>query len=431
MHSTGSEFRSTEDKMHQVSFNDQNYYVYRQDGRNMMETVGPIGLIAETGSEEFAQKVNEHLYNIRMRYVEENPEFLQYSPGFIRQNYIIRSESTRFKNGEGKATLHNSVRGHDIYIISDVLNYSETFNYFGEQVPLAPDDHFTNVIRLTLAASNKPRRINVILPFLYEGRQDIRLNRESLDCAFALKELNSLGVESIITFDPHDSRVENALPKAGLENIPATYQLLEALISDDNKIPFDDNSRVMVVSPDETGMKRAMYYASVMGLPLGTFYLQRDPDVVVEARNPVTAMHFLGDDPEGRDIIFVDDMIVSGEALLRTAKLLKEKYKVRRIFAVTSFAIFTDGVEALNEAYEEGLIEKLYATNLNYHSPEVLAAPWFKNVDMSEYVAQLIDALNHHASISGLLDQTEMINQLLQQRRDERRMLSQMELDEL
>lgn len=397
----------------------------------MMETNGPIGLIASQGTEEFAEKVNGHLYDIRMKYLEENPEYFRMSPGFIREDYIIGSECTRFTNGEGKATLHDSVRGHDIYILCDVLNYSETYTHFGSETPLAPDDHFTNVIRLTLAASNKPRRINVIFPFLYEGRQDIRQNRESLDCAFALKELNRMNVESIITFDPHDSRVENALPQAGLENIPATYQLLKALISDDNKIPFEDKSKLMVVSPDETGMKRAMYYASVLGLPLGTFYLQRDNERIVDARNPVTSMHFLGDDPAGRDIIFVDDMIVSGAALLRTAKMLKEKYKAKRVFAVTSFAIFTDGIDAVNQAYEEGLIEKIYATNLNYHAPELCQAPWFQEVDMSKYVAQLIDALNHHASISGLLDQTEIINKLLEKRRDERRMQGQMELDDL
>ena len=390
---------------------DKNYYIYNQYGDNLMSPVGPVGIIPLLGSADFTEKVDYYLRQRRTEYQEIKPEIGSLYPGFIRQDYRIRIENFRFSSGEGKAVILDTVRGHDVFIISDVVNFSITYKMFGLTNHMSPDDHYQDLKRIIMANSGRSRRIHVIMPFLYESRQHKRSTRESLDCARMLEELFDLGVDNIITFDAHDDRVANAIPTSGFENIQAAYQIIKALI---NTIPdlHISEGRLMVVSPDEGGITRAMYYASMLGVPLGTFYKRRDYTQVVNGRNPILAHEFLGESVEGMDILVVDDMISSGESILDLARELKAR-KANRIFAAVTFGLFTDGLESFNKAYEQGIIDKVYATNLVYRTPELLAAPWFSDVNMAKFVALLIDAINHDASLSGLMDPTEKIRKLL------------------
>lgn len=390
---------------------DKNYYIYNQYGDNLMAPIGPVGIIPLLGSTSFSESVNHYLCRRRTEYQDIKPEIGDLYPGFIRQDYRIKVTNNRFSSGEGKAVIVDTVRGHDVFIISDVLNFSCTYTMFGVSNHMSPDDHYQDLKRIILANGGRSRRINVIMPFLYESRQHKRMTRESLDCAYMLKELFSLGVDNLITFDAHDDRVANAIPTSGFESIPATYQIIKAMI---NTIPDLNISegRLMVVSPDEGGISRAMYYASMLGVPLGTFYKRRDYTQVVNGRNPIIAHEFLGDSVEGMDILVVDDMISSGESVLDLARELKNR-KANRIFSAVTFALFTDGLDHFHKAYEEGLIDKVFATNLIYRTPELLAAPWFCDVNMAKFVALLIDAINHDASLSTLIDPTEKIRTLL------------------
>lgn len=390
---------------------DRNYYIYKQYGNNPMAPVGPIGLIPLTGSQKFTQLVNDFLLTRRMEYQEASPGDDELYPGFMRQDYRVPVENIRFSSGEGKAMLTNTVRGHDIFIISDVTNYSCTYRMFDIDNHMSPDDHYQDLKRVILAISGKARRINVIMPYLYEGRQHKRNSRESLDCAHMLEELYDLGVKNIITFDAHDERVANAIPTSGFESIPSTYQLIKALVNCTPDLNISDG-KLMVVSPDEGAIGRAMYFASMLGVPLGTFYKRRDYTKVVGGRNPIIAHEFLGESVEGLDILIVDDMISSGESMLDIARELKDR-KANRIFCAVTFGLFTDGLASFNKAYEEGLISKVFATNLTYRSPDLLAAPWFYDVNMSKFVALLVDAINHDASLSVLIDPTEKIRTLL------------------
>jgi len=291
------------------------------------------------------------------------------------------------------------------------MNFSCTYKMHGLINHMSPDDHYQDLKRTILAISGKARRINVIMPFLYESRQHKRNSRESLDCAYMLEELYSLGVENIITFDAHDDRVANAIPTSGFESIPSAYQIIKSLVNTTPDLRICGDT-MMVVSPDEGGISRAMYYASMLGVPLGTFYKRRDYTQVVNGRNPIIAHEFLGDTVEGMDIIVVDDMISSGDSMLDIARELKSR-KANRIFCATTFGLFTDGLEHFNQAYEQGLITKVFATNLIYRRPELLAAPWFQDVNMAKFTALLIDAINHDASLSKLVDPTEKIRNLL------------------
>lgn len=393
--------------------NNSNYYMYNQYGANAMETFGPIGLIALPGSQDLVQRINSSLYHRRLEYLEANPEWLNKHPGFMRSSYIIDTNCVRFSSGEGKATLGSTVRGHDLYLITDFLNHSCTFKQFGKDEPMSPDDHFQDLIRVILAVSGKARRINVIMPYLYESRQSVRRSRESLDCAYMLKELNQLGVENILTFDPHDPAIENALPTRSVESLPVTYQMMKALLHEVPDIKLrGEPGCAMAISSDETGIKRAIFYSSVLNIPLGAFYRQRDFSLSVKGINPIVDYHFLGDSPEGRDILIIDDMIVSGTTFLETARKLKQR-KAGRIFALITFGLFVEGLEELDRAHAEGLFDKMFCTNANYHVPELIDRPWFVNVDMTKYTALLIDAMNHNASISGLIDQRSKINKLL------------------
>jgi ribose-phosphate pyrophosphokinase len=391
---------------------DKNYYIYNQYGSNPMPPVGPIGLIPLIGSTTFTSRVNDNLLRRRTEYLEQLPGVDEMYPGFIRKNYRIEVSNVRFASGEGKAVINSTVRGHDVFIVSDVVNHACTYTMFGIENHMSPDDHYQDLKRVILAISGKARRINVIMPFLYESRQHKRNARESLDCAHMLEELYGLGVENIITFDAHDERVANAIPTSGFESIPAAYQIIKALINSTPDLKINEG-RLMIVSPDEGGISRAMYYASMLGVPLGTFYKRRDYTCVVNGRNPIIAHEFLGESVEGMDILIVDDMISSGESILDLARELKAR-KANRIFAAATFGLFTDGVDQFNAAHHAGIINRVLATNLVYRTPELLSAPWFVDVNMAKFVALLIDAINHDASLSSLIDPTEKIRTLLQ-----------------
>lgn len=390
---------------------DKTYYIYNQYGDNPMPPLGPIGIIPLVGSAPFTGRVNDYLLQRRTEYLKQSTEVADVYPGFIRQDYRVDVDNIRFSSGEGKAVINATTRGHDIFIISDVVNHACTYPMYGYENHMSPDDHYQDLKRVILAISGKARRINVIMPFLYESRQHKRNARESLDCAHMLEELYSLGVVNIITFDAHDERVSNAIPLSGFENIPAAYQILKALIrtAPDLKI---NTGGLMIVSPDEGGIPRAMYYASMLGAPLGTFYKRRDYTTVISGRNPIIAHEFLGDSVEGLDILIVDDMISSGESMLDLAAELKKR-KARRIFMAVTFALFTEGLANFQAAYDRGEFNYVFATNLVYRQPDLLKAPWYVDVNMAKFVALLIDAINHDASLSSLIDPTDKIRKLL------------------
>ncbi len=397
-----------------ITSDDKNYYIYNQYGNNRMAPVGPVGIIPLIGSTEFSGLVNDFLCQRRTEYLETQPDIDDLSPGFFRSDYRVSVSNLRFSSGEGKAVINSTVRGHDVFIITDVLNHSCTYKMFGFENHMSPDDHYQDLKRVILAISGKARRINVFMPFLYESRQHKRNTRESLDCAQMLSELYELGVHNIITFDAHDDRVANAVPIGGFENIPAVYQIIKALIRTTKDLNFEEG-KMMVVSPDEGGIQRAMYYASMLGVPLGTFYKRRDYTQVINGRNPIIAHEFLGDTVEGMDILIVDDMISSGDSMIDIARELKSR-KANRIFCATTFGLFTDGLDHFQKAYEAGIITRVFATNLIYRRPELLAAEWFVDVNMAKFVALLIDAINHDASLSVLMDPTEKIKKLLESR---------------
>ncbi len=395
-----------------ISGSDQNYFTYDQYGANPMQPVGPIGIVPLKGSADFATLVNHQLAIRRREYLDCAPELVREHPGFVRDDYRIPVDTIRFSSGEGKASFMQTVRGHDLFILVDVMNYSCTFRMFGHDVNMGPDDHYQDLKRVILAASGKARRINIIMPFLYESRQDLRSTRESLDCSAMLNELASLGVHNIITFDAHDSRVSNAIPLSGFEDMKPTYQILKAMLNHIRDLGIFDN-RLTVVSPDESGISRAMYYASMLGVPLGTFYRKMDYEGKTEGSIPVIAYEYLGDSVEGKNIILVDDMIVTGDSILDVACELRSR-KAGHIYIVSTYGLFTEGLDRFAQAYEKGVFDLVFATNLIYRRPELLAAPWFVDVDMSKYVSLIVDALNHDASLSRLMDPTEKIRLLLE-----------------
>lgn len=373
--------------------------------------VGELSIVGMKGCEELCGKVDAYLTQWRAARHGEiggDADFI----GYIRDSYLLKANCPRFGSGEAKGTILESARGHDIFIICDVFNYGVTFDMYGMKVPMSPDDHFQDVKRIIAAIGGKARRLTVIMPMLYEGRQHKRSTRESLDCALALQELVNMGVENIITFDAHDARVQNAIPLKGFENVQPTYQFVKALV---NNIPDLDLSNLMIVSPDEGGMGRCMYYSSVLGVDLGMFYKRRDYSVVVNGRNPIVAHDFLGASVEGKDLIVVDDMISSGDSVLDIGKQLKAA-GAKRIFICTTFGLFCNGLDRFDEAYSNGFITKVFTTNLNYRPETLRNRPWYQEVDMSKYIALLIDTLNHDDSISSLLDPVHRINALLQDR---------------
>lgn len=373
--------------------------------------VGPLGIVALPGCEELAKKVDDYIVSWRRDQVSEHKTSIAFS-GYQKDSYILDCRFHRFGTGEGKAVFHESVRGYDLYFIVDVFNYGVTYNMYGKDFPTSPDDHYANLKRAIAATAGKARRLNVIMPMLYEGRQHKRTARESLDCALALQELcNLYGVENIITFDAHDPRVQNSIPNKGFENVTTTYQMIKALVKNVPDLVIN-KEKLMIISPDEGGLGRCIYYSTVLGVELGMFYKRRDYSVIVNGRNPILAHEFLGDNVEGKDVIVVDDMISSGDSMLEVASKLKE-LKAKRIFVCSAFGLFCNGLDAFDKAYADGLINGIFTTNLIYRSPELAKREWFFEVNMSKYVALLIDTLNNDKSLSELLSPVDRIESYL------------------
>lgn len=368
--------------------------------------VAPLGIISLAGAQELSRKVEAHL----VRWAK--------LAGLDYDTFLIESSCPRFSSGDGKGMINSTVRGYDLFFIVDVGNYSLTYNYFGQENRMSPDDHYQDLKRLIQAASGKAHRVNVVMPLLYGGRQHRRSYRESLDCAYMLQELQQMGVQNLLTFDAHDPRVQNAVPVMGFDNLMPTYQVLKKLFKDFPDLSTDKND-FMIVSPDEGALNRNMYYASVLGVELGMFYKRRDYSRIVDGRNPIVAHEYLGASVEGKDVFVADDIISSGESVLDIAENVKDR-RANRFFAYATYAIFTNGLEKFDKAYEQGLIDGIFGSNLTYLKPELRNRPWFHEVDVSKYIAYFISALNHDVSISSLLDPHSKIEALLKKRALER-----------
>ncbi len=375
--------------------------------------VGELGIIALESCKALGERVDHYIVKWRREREHEldASQALHFS-GYASDTFLLKAKCSRFGSGEGKGTIDESVRGKDLYLLVDVTNSSIKYSLCGHENRMSPDDHFSDLKRVIAAAAGKARRINVIMPFLYESRQHRRSSRESLDCAIALQELSSMGVDNIITFDAHDPRVQNAVPLRGFDNVQPTYQFIKALCKNVPDVILD-NDHLMIISPDEGAMGRAVYYANVLGVDVGMFYKRRDYTRIVNGRNPIVAHEFLGTSVEGKDVFIIDDMISSGESMLDVARALKDR-KAKRVFVAATFGLFTNGMDAFDRYYEEGIINKVLTTNLTYQRPKLLERPYYVNVDLSKYVALLIDTLNHDRSISKLLDPYEKIGALIE-----------------
>ena len=383
----------------------------REEKRNL-ETipVGSLGIIALEGCRVLGDMVDKFLVRWRTEREHEHRDSLAFA-GYQRDSYLLNAKVPRFGSGEAKGMILESVRGCDLYLLVDVCNYSLTYSLCGHENHMSPDDHYQDLKRIIAAVGGKARRITVIMPYLYESRQHKRTGRESLDCALALQELVGMGVDNIITFDAHDPRVQNAIPLHGFETVQPVYQFVKGLLRHVKDLQIDSR-HMMVISPDEGGMKRAIYIANVLGLDMGMFYKRRDYTQVVNGRNPIVAHEFLGSSVEGKDMIIIDDMISSGDSILETAAALKQR-KAANIFVFSTFGLFTNGLAKFDRAYESGLISRILTTNLIYQTPELLEREWYINCDMSKYIAYIIDTLNHDSSISDLLNPNERIQSIV------------------
>lgn len=374
--------------------------------------VAPLKLIVMNSCTELGQMVDGHIVYFRSKkeMTQENLG-LEFN-GYKEDSYLLDASCPRFGSGEAKGILHESIRGTDLFILVDVCNYSITYNVCGHENHMSPDDHYQDLKRIIAAATGKAKRINVIMPFLYESRQHKRTKRESLDCAMALQELVDMGVSNIITFDAHDPRVQNAIPLNGFDNFMPPYQFIKGLLTSvpDLKV---DNDHLMVISPDEGAMSRAIYFSNVLGVDMGMFYKRRDYSTVVNGKNPIVAHEFLGSNVEGKDVIIIDDMISSGESMLDTSRMLKERYNAKRVFVCTTFSLFSDGLAKFDEYYEKGYLDRVITTNLVYRTPQLLARPYYVEADMSKYLASIIDALNHDVSIGLVQNPTDRIRKIL------------------
>ncbi|MDW5298860.1 MAG: ribose-phosphate pyrophosphokinase [Sedimentibacter sp.] len=379
-----------------------NDYVYAEP-----KPFGDLSIVAMRGCEEIAARIDYYLKEWR----QDNNGVIYSEGSNPVRTYLLDAVCPRFGSGEAKGVINETVRGHDIFIISDVFNYGVSFKMYGMDVPMSPDDHYQDLKRIIAAMNGKAKRITVIMPMLYEGRQHKRATRESLDCALALQELTNMGVENIISFDIHDPRVQNAIPLHGFEDFHPHYQMIKAFVKNVPNAVIDRN-HLMVISPDEGGMSRCMYYSSVMGLDLGMFYKRRDYSVIVNGKNPVISHEFLGDNVEGKDVIVVDDMIASGDSMIDVAKKLKER-KVRNVYIFSAFGLFTEGLAKFDKAFEDGMITRIFTTNMIYRKTELKERPWYTEVDMSKYIANIIDTLNYDRSLSELLDPVQKIKKLL------------------
>ena len=383
----------------------------REEKRNL-ETipVGSLGMIALEGCKSLGEKIDRYLVRWRTERESEHKDSLAFS-GYQRSSYLLNAKVPRFGSGEAKGVISESVRGFDLYLLVDVANYSLTYSLCGHKNHMSPDDHYQDLKRIIAAVGGKARRITVIMPFLYESRQHKRTARESLDCALALQELVNMGVDNIITFDAHDPRVQNAIPLHGFETIQPAYQFIKGLLRHVKDLQIDSD-HMMVISPDEGGMSRAIYIANVLGLDMGMFYKRRDYTKIVDGRNPIGAHEFLGSSVEGKDMIIIDDMISSGESVLEVAAGLKQR-KAGKIFVFATFGLFTGGLDKFDAAYKDGIINRVLTTNLIYQTPELLEREWYINCDLSKYIAYIIDTLNHDSSISDLLNPNERIQSIV------------------
>ena len=372
--------------------------------------VAPMKLLTTKSAMNLASKVNSYLVDFRKTLnnnVKGDPAF----HGYMEDNYLIEVDCPRFGSGEAKATLSTSVRGKDIFILMDVCNHSITYQMNGYTNHMSPDDHYQDLKRIIAAINGKAHRVNVIMPFLYEGRQHKRAGRESLDCAYAIKELMDMGVSNFITFDAHDPRVQNSVPLRGFDNFTPPYQFVRALLRTEKELTIDKD-HIIVISPDEGALDRAVYFANVLGVDTGMFYKRRDYSTIINGKNPIVAHEFLGDNIAGKDVIVIDDMISSGGSMIDTAKQLK-KMDANRVFVCCTFGLFTDGLDAFDAAYDQGFIDKIVTTNLCYQPPELKEKPYYVEADMSKFIASIIDFMNHDASMSNIYTPTDKIHQIL------------------
>lgn len=379
--------------------------------------VAPIKIAALAGCRDLAKEVDSKLVRFRRELVSHNQSGVNLE-GYSADSFLIDCECPRFGTGEGKGFIKESVRGVDLFIMVDITNYSLTYTVCGHENHMSPDNHYQDLKRIISAATGKAHRINVIMPFLYEGRQHKRAKRESLDCALALKELSDMGVSNIITFDAHDPRVQNSIPLKGFDNFFPTYQFLKALLK---HIPDfkADNDHLMIISPDEGAMSRAVYFSSILGVDMGMFYKRRDYSTIINGKNPIVAHEFLGDSVEGKDVLVIDDMISSGGSMLDVAKQLKER-SANRVFVCTTYGLFTDGLAKFDEYYEKGYIDRVITTNLNYRDPELLTKPYYIEANMSKYLASIIDIINHDVSVEKVRSSNDKIIKLMEKARKEK-----------
>ena len=373
--------------------------------------IAPLKIVALRSASKMGRQINDYLVEFRRSIhndkVKKDPAF----HGYSEDNYLVDFETPRFGSGEGKATFHESIRGKDLFLLVDVCNHSITYTMNGYTNHMSPDDHYQDLKRVIAACNGKAHRINVIMPFLYEGRQHKRSGRESLDCAYALRELQGMGISNFITFDAHDPRVQNAIPLSGFDDFISPYQFIKVLLNSEEDLIVDKN-HLLVISPDEGALDRAVYFANVLGVDTGMFYKRRDYSTIINGRNPIMAHEFLGDNIDGKDIIIIDDIISSGQSMLDTAKQLK-KMNARRIFVCCTFGLFTDGLKAFDEAYEKGYFDKVVTTDLTYLPPELHSKPYFIEAGMSKFIASLIDFMNHDTSLNNALTTAEKIHGIL------------------
>jgi ribose-phosphate pyrophosphokinase len=362
--------------------------------------VAPLGIIAMNGTEDLASRIDHYLTTWAA------------ASGTPVDTFLLEADCPRFSSGDAKGIIHQPVRGLDLYILVDVANYNCTYKMFGLENHMSPDDHYQDLKRIVAAGISTAHRVNVIMPFLYEGRQHKRNGRESLDCAYALTELRDMGVSNLITFDAHDPRVQNATPLAGFDNFLPPYQFIKALLNAEIDL-LVDKDHLLVISPDEGALDRAIYFASVLGVDTGMFYKRRDYSTIINGKNPIVAHEFLGDNIDGKDIIIIDDMISSGGSMLDTAKQLKGM-NARRVFICTTFGLFTDGLAAFDKAYEKGYFDKVITTDLTYLPPELYTRPYFVEADMSKFIASIIDFMNHDLSLAGVMATTDKIHSILE-----------------
>ena len=372
--------------------------------------IAPLKIVALDSCKELGQKVNDYIVSFRKSATETSPELAELA-NYDFDNYLVESACPRFGSGEAKGMLKESVRGKDLFIMVDVCNHSLTYSVNGYTNHMSPDDHYQDLKRIISAATGKARRINVIMPFLYESRQHKRTKRESLDCALALEELTAMGVQNIITFDAHDPRVQNAIPLKGFDNFMPTYQFMKALLNAEPELQVDKD-HLMIISPDEGAMQRAVYLSNILGVDMGMFYKRRDYSTVVNGKNPIVAHEFLGTDLNGKNAIIVDDMIASGESMLDVAKQIKAR-GANRVFVFTTFGLFTEGLAKFDDYYEKGFIDRIVTTNLTYLPEEIFDKPYYTTADMSKFIALIIDSLNHDISITNVLEPTQKIHALL------------------